>query len=75
MRTITLHVGDRLKVLSHRPFNSGLKKGETVTIVAFNTGNEYKDIGKSCPVVETQYGEEWYTDLKQLFHHFKKETE
>jgi len=75
MKTITLCVGDRLKVIKAHPFGAPLLTGTIVKVIDFNRGNEGYDSGWSCPLVQTIEGDEWYTDLKDLFHYYKKETE
>jgi hypothetical protein len=74
MKTVTLRIGDRLKLLVDAPFDAGLRRGQVVTIVGFNKGNSGGDLLGSCPLVEDAEGETWYTDLPQLFHYFKKEN-
>lgn len=74
MKRITLRVGDRLKVLVDHPFGAGVRKGNVVTVVGFNSGNSNDSEEGACPFIETAFGTKWYTDLQMLFHYFKKES-
>jgi hypothetical protein len=76
MKTITLRKGDTLIVLKDHPFGADLCKGDTVKIVGFDYGNACTENSKVCPQIRKyRYGNIWHTDLKELFHNFKKESE
>jgi hypothetical protein len=74
MKTITLHVGDKLRALVKNPFSADIPKGAVVTIVSFGHGNSFRvDEDGLCPIVE--YDDlYWFTDMKELFRNYKKET-
>ncbi len=74
MKTISLHIGDTLIVTRAGCFDTNLHKGQKVTVVRFTHGNAHRENEDGyCPVVQTAGGDEWFTDMKELFHNFKKE--
>ena len=75
MKTIMLRVGDRLKALVDNPFDAWIEQGEILEIISFDGGNDQR-IGQRgcCPVLQTEEGQVWYTNMKELFHNYKKET-
>jgi len=78
MKTITLHVGDKLRALVNNPFDAPIHKGDICEIVDFGRENNYPNSKyyNKAPIVickKSEYPDSrWYTNVKDLFHKFKK---
>lgn len=74
MRTRSLYKGDRLIVLKDKPCGAALEIGDVVEIVGFMINgspivSNALNRKPLCPSVK-----DWLCNLRQIFHHYKKET-
>lgn len=73
MKTITLHIGDKLRVLVDHPLSACLFKGDIVTVVAFDKGSCTPVVSNSAAGRRMLPGiEVWYTSSTQWPKHYKK---
>lgn len=73
MKTVTLYVGDLLRVLVDEPLSAGLHKGDLVRVLRFKpdgTPIVSGALNRPSPYAHLT----WFCDLTKLFKHYKKET-
>jgi hypothetical protein len=76
MKRIILQEGDKLRSLVDIPFDISMPRNSICEIVGFGRQNspwEPKKFDGCAPHVMFT-GQKWFTDVRTLFHNFKKET-